>query len=82
MFTFPVTHYSFNDFSVSDNRKCIGNSGSSYISQKREVSTLQGIVSLSVELQNKECNDNSIVVITDVSRYLRWIRHHLKAAAA
>ncbi|XP_072389808.1 clotting factor G beta subunit-like [Diabrotica undecimpunctata] len=58
----------------SDDKNCVGDSGSGLIAFKDNKASLKGLVAVGTKLQNKEvCDDHTNVVILDISDYLPWI---------
>ncbi|XP_028142336.2 vitamin K-dependent protein C [Diabrotica virgifera virgifera] len=58
----------------SDDKNCVGDSGSGLLAFKNNKATLKGLVVLGPKLQNKEvCDAKTNVVILDIADYLPWI---------
>ncbi|KAG5875923.1 hypothetical protein JTB14_031167 [Gonioctena quinquepunctata] len=60
---------------ISENKNCVGSSGNGFISTENGRSTLRGIVTLGLLLQNeKECQKNSTIVVADIGKHIKWIQ--------
>ncbi|CAG9859023.1 unnamed protein product [Phyllotreta striolata] len=59
----------------ADDKNCAGQSGSALVVTGSDgVSTLDGIVTVGTKLQNKPCDANSVIIVSEIDRYVSWIK--------